>query len=90
MLATEDADLRSISVAKSVLEAIQSGQWDFEPEDSQSRDDQFSATNALPGTDEKLEVLSERIRRGLPLWHPDDRHTYDHLTSDAKPEEWLA
>jgi hypothetical protein len=63
-------------VAKSVLEAIQVGQWDFEPE-STEEENEFDSTNALPGSEEKLKILAERIQQGLPLWHPSDRHTYD-------------
>jgi hypothetical protein len=62
-------------VPTSILEAIKLGQWDYEPEDAEF--DEFAATKALPGTDEKLEILAERVRRGLPLWHPSDRHSYD-------------
>ncbi len=54
-----------------VLEAIKLGLWDFEPEDIQ-RDD-FEACRAMPGTAAKLVALSERVRLGLPLWHPEDR-----------------
>ena len=35
------------------------------------------ATEALPGTEEKLAILSARVARGLPLWHPRDRRTFD-------------
>ena len=59
----------------SVLEAIKVGVWDFEPQESVEED--FSATGALPGTDQKLAVLAERVRMGLPLWHPSDRLQYD-------------
>jgi hypothetical protein len=31
----------------------------------------------MPGTFEKVIVLSDRVSRGLPLWHPLDRRTYD-------------
>jgi hypothetical protein len=62
-------------VPSSVLEAIRAGIWDFEPEECESNT--FDATEALPGTDEKLEVMARRIRAGLPLWHPQDRRTYD-------------
>ncbi len=64
----------------SVLDAIKLGMWDFEPDDRRSTD--FSSTQALPGTDEKLEVLSERVSRGLPLWHPKDRQSYDESIHD--------
>ncbi|MEZ6116294.1 MAG: hypothetical protein R3C28_06945 [Pirellulaceae bacterium] len=62
-------------MAKSVLDAIQDGEWDYEPEFQKNKD--FDATRAVPGSDEKLKILADRIRRGLPLWHPDDRHIYD-------------
>jgi hypothetical protein len=62
-------------VAKSVLEAIKLGIWDYEPENVETR--RFPATRAMPGTDEKLEVLAARIRAGLPLWHHADRRDYD-------------
>jgi hypothetical protein len=29
-------------------------------------------TSALPGTREKVEVLTDRARRGQVLWHPQD------------------
>lgn len=56
---------------KSILEAIKEGHWDFEPPDVHSA--LFSGADAMPGTWEKVEILAERVRRGLPLWHPDDR-----------------
>ena len=60
----------------SVLEAIKSGVWDYEPEQRESS--RYEATQALPGTDEKLQVMMLRVRLGLPLWHPEDRQTYDN------------
>ncbi len=60
---------------QSVLDAIKLGIWDFEPEDKQKTE--LHSTRALPGTDDKLEVLSERVRLGLPLWHPNDRRSFD-------------
>ena len=59
----------------SVLDAIKLGIWDYEPELCER--EEFVATQALPGTDEKLSVLAKRLQLGLPLWHPDDRKTYD-------------
>ena len=58
----------------SVIEAIRLGIHDFEPEDGQET--RFDETEAMPGTDEKVGILADRIRRGLPLWHPDDRLCY--------------
>ena len=68
-------EIGSSKVPQSVLDAIKMGIWDFEPEKHASSE--YSATHAMPGTCEKLSVLSERVRLGLPLWHPDDRRTYD-------------
>ncbi len=56
---------------KSVLEAIRLGLWDFEPAEVASNE--FDGTDAMPGTEEKLEVLAARLEEGLPLWHPSDR-----------------
>jgi hypothetical protein len=58
-------------VPRSVLEAIKMGFWDFEPPDVASS--QYDATDAMPGTKAKLDVLAERVHCGLPLWHPSDR-----------------
>jgi len=63
-------------VPQSVLDAIKSGNWNFEPQEYMVVNN-FDSTSALPGTDKKLEVLAERIRNGLPLWHPEDRLTYE-------------
>lgn len=65
---------------RSVLEAIKMGIWDFEVREQQPAD--YSATNALPGTDEKVRVLAQRAAQGLPLWHPQDRRAYDESASD--------
>lgn len=64
----------------SVLDAIRAGIWDYEPE--QQEEDHFDATKALPGTDQKLAVLAERLAQGLPLWHEEDRRTYDETEED--------
>jgi hypothetical protein len=58
-------------VPKSVLEAIKMGIWDFEPREIEFN--RFEASNAMPGTREKLMLLAERAQRGLPLWHVADR-----------------
>jgi hypothetical protein len=63
-------------VPHSVLEAISLGVWDYEPE--QRDETGYEATQALPGTTEKLEVMALRVRLGLPLWHPHDRRTFDN------------
>lgn len=60
---------------KSVLEAVKLGFWDFEPAEVASG--QYDATDAMPGTREKVEILAQRLIGGLPLWHPDDRFDLD-------------
>ena len=59
----------------SVLEAIQMGIWDYEPETT--NDKEYEQTRAMPGTMEKLQIMAERVSLGLPLWHPSDRINYD-------------
>lgn len=54
-----------------VLEAIKMGLWDFEPKEVGGNE--FKACGAMPGTPTKLMILAERVRLGLPLWHPSDR-----------------
>jgi hypothetical protein len=63
-------------VPHSVIEAIKLGIWDYEPEIKKTPQI-FPATTALPGTDEKLDVLARRIEEGMPLWHPSDRLNYE-------------
>lgn len=68
-------------MGNSVLDAIKLGLWAFEPEEVESQ--QFDATRALPGSHEKLAVLAERVRLGLPLWHPSDRRDCEGCIGDA-------
>jgi hypothetical protein len=60
---------------KNVLDAIREGDWFFEPELIDGAG--FRATKAIPGTKEKLDVLADRVRAGLPLWHESDRPDYE-------------
>jgi hypothetical protein len=45
----------------------------------------FAATDAPAGSRAKLDVLAERVLRGEPLWHPDDRSDYSGLTGAVRP-----
>lgn len=65
----------------SVLEAVKLGIWDFELDDQPTQN--FQATDAIPGSIEKLDILAQRIQLGLPLWHPNDRRNYEK----ASPRE---
>ncbi len=60
---------------ESVLDAIKMGIWDYEPENQETQ--MFDATGALPGTNQKLSILASRLEQGLPLWHEEDRRSYD-------------
>jgi hypothetical protein len=64
-------------VRKSILEAIKQGEWDYEPK--QVQEELFNPTAAVPGSDEKLLVMAERVRAGLPIWHGKDRRDYEDL-----------
>jgi hypothetical protein len=67
-------------VPNSVLEAIKMGIWDFEPEFMETGE--YTPTSAMPGSNSKVEVLAERVQKGLPLWHGHDRRSYDDSTID--------
>lgn len=64
----------------SVLDAIRAGIWDYEPD--QTKEEEYASTEALPGSDRKLAILAERLSQGLPLWHPEDRRTYNDSDVD--------
>jgi hypothetical protein len=40
----------------------------FEP----VKTEQFIPTAAPAGSRQKIDILAERIQRGMPLWHPED------------------
>lgn len=54
---------------------------DFVPEAG----DAFTRTDAPAGSSDKLEVLAQRVLRGEPLWHPEDRSDYTGLTGAIRP-----
>ncbi len=49
--------------------------------------DSFTPTNAPAGSDDKIELLRQRVEEGLPLWHQDDRRDYSGLTGAVRPRE---
>jgi hypothetical protein len=67
-------------VPRSILEAIKQGDWNFEP--TGQAPVSLNATAAMPGTVEKLDVLADRLQQGLPLWHPQDRLSYEQVTEE--------
>lgn len=70
-------------MATSVLDAIKLGFWDFEP--AEVHPAEYDSTEALPGTRAKLDVIAERVRQGLPLWHSNDRLDCENLAEDQMP-----
>jgi hypothetical protein len=34
--------------------------------------EEFTPTAAPAGSRQKIDILAERIQRGMPLWHPED------------------
>lgn len=70
---------------KNVFEAIleYGHDEDFVPFESE----QFSATDAPAGSDEKIEALRQRVLGGQPLWHEEDRKDYSGLTGAVRPRE---
>jgi hypothetical protein len=68
---------------RNVFQAIQERghDEDFVPAETE----EFVPTDAPAGSRMKIEVLAERVMRGLPLWHPEDRSDYSGLTGGVKP-----
>lgn len=58
---------------RTVHEAISSvgHDKDFEPQTANATNE-FYGTYFGPGSQEKIEILRNRVELGLPLWHPDD------------------
>lgn len=56
---------------------------DFAPVETE----QFVATEAPAGSQEKLDILARRVQMGVPLWHPEDRCDYSGLTGAVRPRE---
>ncbi len=48
---------------------------------------EFVPTDAPAGSRAKIDVLAERVRKGLPLWHRDDRNDYSGLTGGVRPRD---
>lgn len=56
---------------------------DFVPNEG----DDFNATDAPAGSEEKIEALRQRVLSGMPLWHGEDRKDYSGLTGAVRPRE---
>ncbi len=47
--------------------------------------EEFIATEAPAGSRAKLDVMADRVKKGLPLWHDEDRSDYSGLTGAVRP-----
>lgn len=54
---------------------------DFNPTESED----FRQTDAPAGSKAKIDMLAERVLRGVPLWHPEDRSDYSGLSGNVRP-----
>ncbi len=70
---------------KNVFEAIM--KYGHDEDFCPSASEEFVATEAPAGSTDKLSILAERVRRGEPLWHPEDRSDYSGLTGAVRPRE---
>ncbi|MEX0936446.1 MAG: hypothetical protein WDZ59_01205 [Pirellulales bacterium] len=70
---------------KNVFEAIlkYGHDEDFAPTET----DDFRPTQAPAGSRDKLDVLADRVRRGEPLWHDEDRGDYSGLIGAVRPRD---
>ena len=48
---------------------------------------EFAPTEAPAGSRAKLQQMADRVRMGMPLWHPDDRCDYSGLTGAVRPRD---
>ena len=70
---------------RNVFEAIL--QYGHDEDFAPHADEEFESTDAPAGSRSKLDVLAERVRRGEPLWHPEDRPDYTGLIGAVRPRE---
>ncbi len=54
---------------------------DFAPMET----DDFVSTDAPAGSRSKIEVMADRVKRGEPLWHGEDRADYSGLIGVVRP-----
>lgn len=56
-------------------------------EDYSPVSEEFDATDEPAGSRSKISVLAERMARGEPLWHEEDRRDYTGLTGAVRPRD---
>ena len=82
-------------MGNSILEAVKMGLWDFLPHTVDDRE--LEASDGVPGTREKLDILAEHLRRDRrPIWPVDDcldedcpdQNDADDVWPRRKPHPW--
>jgi hypothetical protein len=73
---TEEArsDLRPITIFEALARYGEEG--NFKPVATPAAKKNFIPTDAPPGSEEKIDILRQRLEKGLPLWHKRDRKDY--------------
>lgn len=56
-------------------------------EDYSPINEEFIATDEPAGSRSKISVLAERMARGEPMWHEEDRRDYTGLTGAVRPRD---
>lgn len=79
------SDVRPKTIFEAVARYGEDG--DFKPIATPGAKKNFIPTDAPPGSDEKINVLRQRLEKGLPLWHRCDRK--DYVSGGAQPIERL-
>jgi hypothetical protein len=88
---TKDIEPRRVQPIKSYTK-VEKPQTVFEAILSRGHDEDFEGritpdfvpTSTLPGSSAKVEVLRRRVELGQPLWHRDDRASYDGIGIGGK------
>ena len=65
----------------SILDAVKSGQWDYEPPSVDDRN--FQSTRACPARTKNWRILAARLENGLPLWNSKDCRNYADVIGDT-------
>ena len=70
---------------KNVFEAIL--KYGHDEDFETATGDEFGPTAAPAGSDDKIAILAERVQRGEPLWHDEDRPDYSGLIGAVRPRD---
>lgn len=62
---------------ESIFDYLKRYEQGFEVDAEAEKSEDFRPTQDMPGTDAKIETMARRAFLGLPLWHPQDRRSYN-------------